>query len=484
MTIKPLNYSDNLCLQSRWKIIETSERPLLVYFGLRTPPRKNLFYLSNAVSSLIKKCNGEITYGELSRLYCDDVGIKKELEKFISEGIIVSKTNKRRLVKWGKHTTCIRCVNNDYLIPGLEFNAKGVCAFCLFYDTIKSSRTIQRLTENELKSFAKRSVSDYDAIIGMTGGKDSTFLLWYLAKKLGLRVKAIMWTIPFMSSSAYTNVRSALRHLPNVEFLEVSLPQAETIVLMRAFHRFAGVPCPCFLVPSMLIYPIAVRENIPIVMTGDELCQMKSDYAYLGRYDDRVKGGSDEQSLSYLNGFISFKNLRDIARGEIKRAGLNMVRNPVDRLVEPLETILKTVPAKKLPRIATLSDLGAFYTWKELKGIIEKEMGWKPPKNQKTLLHTSCYIENCKDFCTFQRFLNMELLVFPQSVLEISAAAYCGFITRKEALLELKGRGYWAPPAELKLMQNELSLSDDDIYSPLEIPEAVRIAYSPLLRFG
>jgi tRNA A37 threonylcarbamoyladenosine dehydratase len=53
-----------------------------------------------------------------------------------------------------------------------------------------------------------------------TGGKDSTYLLWLLAKKLGLRVLAAAWNMPYTNDTCRNNLRRSIQQLPSVELIE------------------------------------------------------------------------------------------------------------------------------------------------------------------------------------------------------------------------------------------------------------------------
>ena len=51
------------------------------------------------------------------------------------------------------------------------------------------------------------------AMVLYTGGKDSSYMLWLLARKLGLRVLAAFWNMPYCSDAAYDNIRRARQRM-------------------------------------------------------------------------------------------------------------------------------------------------------------------------------------------------------------------------------------------------------------------------------
>jgi hypothetical protein len=79
-------------------------------------------------------------------------------------------------------------------VPGSDLNKSGVCHFCRNYDpNIEEIQETQRLKyEQDLeKTLAEtRGAKSYDALVCLSGGKDSIYLLYRAAKKCGLRVLA------------------------------------------------------------------------------------------------------------------------------------------------------------------------------------------------------------------------------------------------------------------------------------------------------
>jgi PP-loop superfamily ATP-utilizing enzyme len=59
--------------------------------------------------------------------------------------------------------------------------------------------------------------SRFDIALFYTGGKDSSYMLYYLSKVKGLRVLALTWEIPYMSESAASSIENAKKAFQNVE---------------------------------------------------------------------------------------------------------------------------------------------------------------------------------------------------------------------------------------------------------------------------
>lgn len=83
---------------------------------------------------------------------------------------------------------CKRCVVPDTR-PGIYFNEEGICGACLYADEVKKIDWDTRKKElQEIAEWAQNiTKSVYDCVVGVSGGKDSTFQAIYARDKLGLR---------------------------------------------------------------------------------------------------------------------------------------------------------------------------------------------------------------------------------------------------------------------------------------------------------
>ena len=107
---------------------------------------------------------------------------------------------------------CTRCVN-DKTVKHIHFNKDGVCSFCEAYDSIKDKlhdyENLERLFLKKIKNTGHK----YDAAVGFSGGKDSTYVLYKLVKQYGLKVKAFTLDNGFMSPEAKDKIDAARKAL-------------------------------------------------------------------------------------------------------------------------------------------------------------------------------------------------------------------------------------------------------------------------------
>ena len=91
-----------------------------------------------------------------------------------------------------EYKVCSRCVM-DTSDKKISFNNEGVCDHCLTFDSkIKPFWNPSIETEKQMQEIAdqireKNKDKDFDCIIGMSGGIDSSYLVYLAKEKLNLR---------------------------------------------------------------------------------------------------------------------------------------------------------------------------------------------------------------------------------------------------------------------------------------------------------
>lgn len=113
---------------------------------------------------------------------------------------------------------CTRCIMNSQVEPRITFDATGVCSHCRRYDAIVSARVMQgpegrRVLDGLVATMrgAGRG-KDYDCIIGVSGGVDSTYVA-YVVRRLGLRPLAVHFDNGWNSELAVSNIEKVLKRL-------------------------------------------------------------------------------------------------------------------------------------------------------------------------------------------------------------------------------------------------------------------------------
>ena len=248
-------------LQQRRKIINKK----LVYFGLKVGknPNAKAIKLKKRQIGIINSLPKELDAKEI-----------KSVKKLIVNGDI-SKTPPATSPNSLKEATfCKSCCANDFIIPGIEFDERGLCPICASKESTANLKSVIPVT-CEIKKSKK---SRFDIALFYTGGKDSTFLLYYLAKVKNLRVLALTWVIPYASESALKSIENAKKHFKNVEFIQRSVCAEDLKKIYAELYRLNGNACACPSLAYALFYPTLVAEKVPYFTAGNEPAQMAGLY--------------------------------------------------------------------------------------------------------------------------------------------------------------------------------------------------------------
>jgi len=112
---------------------------------------------------------------------------------------------------------CVRCIA-DSSIPGITFDEQGECSLCKFHDKLdtlypENEEALEKL-ENRFKKIREAGKNKkYDCIVGLSGGRDSTYLLYLAVKKWNLRPLAVHFNDGFDNPVAGENMLKAVRKL-------------------------------------------------------------------------------------------------------------------------------------------------------------------------------------------------------------------------------------------------------------------------------
>ena len=120
---------------------------------------------------------------------------------------------------------CKRCIQ-DLSVPGLHFDPSGICNYCHLHDLMEKEYPNDHRGERILNSLFKKLQQSsknkkYNCILGISGGRDSTFLLWFLIKKWKLNPLAVHFNDGFDNPVAGENMLKACKKL-NVDLITVT----------------------------------------------------------------------------------------------------------------------------------------------------------------------------------------------------------------------------------------------------------------------
>jgi len=175
-----------------------------------------------------------------------------------------------------KYQICSRCVM-DTTDSAIVFDADGVCDHCITFDTQTKpnwhtgERGAQEFREMVQKIKASGKGKDFDCIIGMSGGIDSSYLT-YVATEFGLRPLVFHVDAGWNSQIAVNNIEKLVDTLGLDLYTEV-IDWQEMRDLQLAYFK-SGVPhidTPQDHAFFATMYKFAEQHDIKYILTGANL---------------------------------------------------------------------------------------------------------------------------------------------------------------------------------------------------------------------
>src|SRR6266576_1775640 len=165
-------------------------------------------------------------------------------------------------------THCTRCglASN---VPGTSYDAAGVCNVCRGFDGYVDKAQAYFKTPQSLKALVAemkaRRTGAYDCLVLLSGGKDSTYMLYQLCD-LGLTPLVFTLDNGFISDEAKTNIRRVVDAL-GLELVMGGTPHMNEI-FVDSLKRFANVCNGCFKTIYTLATNLAHEKDIRYIVTG------------------------------------------------------------------------------------------------------------------------------------------------------------------------------------------------------------------------
>ena len=343
---------------------------------------------------------------------------------------------------------CTRCIM-DTSDPWIRFDADGVCNHCRDYARRAAAElpppAARSARWNEIVATIRREGQgrEYDCVIGVSGGVDST-LVAYLAREAGLRPIAVHFDNGWNTELAVSNIQRALGRLGidlithvvdweefrdlQIAFLKASVPNAE----IPTDHGLCAT-----------LWQTADRLKVKYLLSGSNLSTesiMPEAWAYTA-YDLR--------HLKAIHRRFGSGRLKSFPRMNALQFG-------------------SYVFLKGIKQVNPINYTG--YTKAEAVAILAEKLGWRP--------YAGKHYES-----VFTRFFQgaylPEKFGFDKRLAHLSSLIVSGQMTREAALAALAEDHY---PAELRLadrkfVMKKLGLSEADYQAILAAPPRTHAEY-------
>ena len=185
----------------------------------------------------------------------------------------------------------------DDTIPGIQYNATGISNYAEMFQKLVEQYPKGEKGKKDWENWLSKIKKDgknkkYDCIIGVSGGTDSSYLM-YLTKTFGLRPLAVNLDNGWSSDIAVKNIKKITNAL-NIDLETYVIEYEEVKRVLRSYIKasFPWIDAPTDLAIKAVLYKIALREKIKYIFNG-------SDFRSEGKQPTEWTY-SDAKQFSYL----------------------------------------------------------------------------------------------------------------------------------------------------------------------------------------
>lgn len=272
----------------------------------------------------------------------------------------------------------------------ISFDDAGVCNICRQHE-FKKDNIDWAARKSALDSLIEehRGKYDYDCIVPFSGGKDSTWTLYYLVKTYGIKPLVVRFDHGFMRPNLEENVKRTTRNL-GVDIMTFT-PNWKVVqkLMLQSFLEKGDFCWHCH--TGIFSYPmwIAIEKKVPLIFWGEPSAEYTAYFSY-----DQAEEVDEKRFNRYVNLGISADDMYIRLGGALDPRDLKPYSYP---------------PLKQLRALSYRSVcLGSYVAWdvKQQSEIIERELGWKgdhvenvPPQYQYEKIE--CYMQGVRDFIKY-----------------------------------------------------------------------------------
>lgn len=251
---------------------------------------------------------------------------------------------------------CTRCIM-DTTVPDIEFSEQGVCNCCREYEEmakrhLRQDETGRRELELLVADMKRKGANrDYDCVIGVSGGVDSTYVAYLIKKRFDLRPLAVHLDNGWDAELAVSNVESVLKKL-SIDLYTQVLDWEQFKDLQVAFLKssISSAEIPTDHAISATLFRVAADKSIPYIVMGGNV----------------VTEGIMPWSWQY-----SYRDLRMI-RAIHHKFGTTRIRDI------PTLSFLDEIYYRVVKGIRTVAVLNYVpYVKADAKKLLQDELGWR-----------------------------------------------------------------------------------------------------------
>lgn len=296
-------------------------------------------------------------------------------------------------IKGDKMKRCQRCIMPE-TVPGIAFDKDGICSFCLSH---QKEKYFGRKELDRIITLSKNKNNKYDCIVPLSGGRDSSFLLYMAKAMYNLKVLAVNYDNEFRIDQALVNMKRACEIL-NVDFVSLRSQRSIAKKIVKYNIRSSvvfghGICTACEYGYRSVVYRAAEEYRVPLILWGESQQEATQDMERKARAK-------------------AFEGLRQNILKFSKLLNINYYKAEYCKLLQRLEFPVpgNNILSRKFPILKNNNTIEIrvfdYIPWnrEEIKETIMREIGWQKPANHLSTWRTDCMLHSLVNYCFFKLF--------------------------------------------------------------------------------
>lgn len=340
---------------------------------------------------------------------------------------------------------CSRCCIPETQ-EGVIFDEMGVCQACQSSEQKIHIDWVARRAELEkiLDQARANAGNNYDCIVPISGGKDSTFQLHVLTKVYKMKPLAVTFSHNWYSETGWYNLQNALEEF---EVDHIMFTPNRKVINKLARKSLAGIGDSCWHCHAGVgAFPlqVAVRFNIPLLIWGESIAESSGRASY-------------------------FNPIRKFDREYFTKVSAKLrAQEMVDENISPRDVYPFEIPsAEDCERVGVFGiHLGDFIFWDDERQMefVRDTYGWKETQIEGTYKRyksAECIMPGVHDFSCYMK------RGYGRATFHASQDVRAGLLTREEAFGLIKDHDPQRPHG-LDYYLQITGLSEQEFYETLE----------------
>jgi len=290
--------------------------------------------------------------------------------------------------------TCSRCgLPETY--ETIEFDSFGVCNICQQHE-FKADKIDWAGRRKMLETLIEehRGKQDYDCLVPFSGGKDSTYTLYFLVKECRVKPLVVQFNHGFMRPNLLANNERTFKKL-GVDVISFT-PNWKVVkrLMLESLIRKGDFCWHCH--TGIFSYPmhIAIKYQVPLVLWGEPSSEYTAYYDYR---ENEIEEVDETRFNRFVNLGITAEDMRGMIQGDFD--------------LDPRDLFPYTYPSlRDLKKLRYRSVcLGSFIPWdtRRQAEVIMRDLGWKGddvegmPPGVYPYEKIECYMQGVRDYLKY-----------------------------------------------------------------------------------